>query len=106
MLSNYILNIYVYANLPGLPAAFIREVSFISEHQSMQKLIIGQIAENKVTVSGQPLFRWMPLSMSPTGVNKAQETLLKRKHEECESQGLGPSAVRDCFLAMAWIRYS
>lgn len=72
----------------------------------MQRLIIGQIAENKVIVSGQPLFRWMPLSVSPTGVTKAQEALLKRKQEECESQGLGPRAVRGCFLAMAWIRYS
>lgn len=83
MLSNYILNIYVYANIPGLPAAFNGEVPFISEYQLMRRLVIGQIAENKVTVRGQPFFRWMP---SPS-VTKAQESLLKRKQENCESQG-------------------
>lgn len=64
--------------MPGLPSAFIREALFISEHQSMQRLVIGQSVENKVTVSGQSLFRWTPPSMSPTGVTKAQESLLKR----------------------------
>lgn len=65
--------------MPGLPAAFIREVSFISEYQSKQRLIIAQIAKNKVTVSGQPFFRWMPLSMSSTGVTKTPKNFAEEE---------------------------
>ena len=74
-LSNCLLNIYVCTYRPQILSALIRDASFCSEHQLMERYIAGQNAKNKKLDA-----TLQRTAILPHTHTKAQE-LLKRGRE-------------------------